>query len=122
MKPTRGWKTSILTEADGGWLPRMNLRSLYNGEAGDRNMTPLLKTTGWLVWSSDVYSSFDAKSFNFKGNFSAWTRRDQSVITGLLRCVPEAMDNFDCMRSLPDDKGLSGSRRWGQWGDKERGV
>ena len=42
-----------LNVAGGGWrMPtRKELETLYNEGAGERNMTPLLKTTGWLVWS-----------------------------------------------------------------------
>jgi hypothetical protein len=45
-----------LNVAGGGWrMPTMEeLRGLYNQGSGDRNMTPLLKTTGWWVWSGET--------------------------------------------------------------------
>ena len=37
----------------GGWrMPtRAEMQSLHQKGAGDRNITPLLKTTGWWVWT-----------------------------------------------------------------------
>ena len=32
----------------------MNWQGLYKKGSGDRNMTPLLKTTGWWVWSGET--------------------------------------------------------------------
>jgi hypothetical protein len=45
-----------LTIDGGGWrMPVGNeLQSLYKKGAGERNMTPLLKTTGWQVWSAET--------------------------------------------------------------------
>ena len=45
-----------LTVAGGGWrMPNIEeLKPLYQKGKGDRNMTPLLKTTGWWVWSGDT--------------------------------------------------------------------
>jgi len=44
-----------LTVAGGGWrMPTIEeLETLYEGGRGSRNMTPLLKTTGWYVRSGD---------------------------------------------------------------------
>ena len=45
-----------LTVAGGGWrMPtRKELKTLYKQGTGERNMTPLLKTTGWWVWSGET--------------------------------------------------------------------
>ena len=58
----------------GGWrMPTIQeIRSLYIKGEGDRNMTPLLKTTGWFVWSSEKGETKDwslvyAWCFNFYG-------------------------------------------------------
>jgi len=58
-KPTnwydaKGWIASIGV-AGGGWrMPTRNeLKMLYQEGVGTRNMTPLLKTTGWWVWSGE---------------------------------------------------------------------
>ena len=46
----RAWVESLSVEG-GGWrmLTREEVKALYKKEAGSRNMTPLLKTTGWRV-------------------------------------------------------------------------
>jgi len=45
-----------LKEAGGGWrMPtRKELKTLYQKSDGKRNMTPLLKTNGWDVWSGGI--------------------------------------------------------------------
>ena len=52
-----------LTIVGGGWrMPTWKeLKTLYIKGEGGRNMTPLLKTTGWWVWSGKT-----------KGSSSAW--------------------------------------------------
>ena len=64
----------------GGWrMPTMDeLNKLYNKGNGDRNMTPLLKITGWWVWSGETKGSSDARGFYFDGGYKAWGRRDTS--------------------------------------------
>jgi len=53
------------------------LKTLYEkGRGGARNMTPLLKTTAWLVWLSTSPSSF-----NFKEGGSRNTPTHSSAIT-----------------------------------------
>jgi len=56
-----------LTVDGGGWrMPtKKELKSLYNKGAGQRNMTPLLKTTGWWVWSGEIKGSSSAWGFYF---------------------------------------------------------
>ena len=51
----KAWVES-LNVAGGGWrLPRPEeLKTLYKKGAGKRNMTPLLKATGWWVWSIEM--------------------------------------------------------------------
>jgi hypothetical protein len=53
---------------DGGrWrMPTTDeLETFYKKGAGTRNMTPLLKTTGWFVWSSETEGLSGAKGFDF---------------------------------------------------------
>ncbi len=64
-----------LTVDSGGWrMPNTEeLQSLYKQGAGERNMTPLLKTTGWWIWSGVTSGSATALGFSFKngsGNYS----------------------------------------------------
>ena len=51
LREAKSWVEN-LTVADGGWrMPtRKELQTLYKKGAGGRNMTPLLKTTGWDIW------------------------------------------------------------------------
>jgi len=56
-----------LNVAGGGWrMPRVGeLESLYQKGKGSRNMTPLLKTTGWGVWSRELIGANSALQFFF---------------------------------------------------------
>jgi uncharacterized caspase-like protein len=58
-----------LNVAGGGWrMPtRKELKTLYKRGAGTRNMTPLLKTTGWWIWSGEKKRS-SAWGFLFSGS------------------------------------------------------
>jgi len=66
----------------GGWrMPTTDeLEGLYNRGVGSRNMTPLLKTTGWWVWSGETKGSSDARYFGFGngGGGRFWYYRDGS--------------------------------------------
>ena len=57
-----------LTAAGGGWrMPtREELETLHVKGAGNRNMTPLLKTTGWFVCSGEAKSSSMTFVFNYR--------------------------------------------------------
>ena len=69
----------ILTVAGGDWRMPTNeeLKALYQKGKGARNMTPLLKTTGWIVWSGERYSdSLSAWVFNFNLDFGNWIMRN----------------------------------------------
>ncbi len=69
-----------LTVAGGGWrMPtRKELNSLYKKGAGKRNMTPLLKTTGWWVWSGEIKGSSSAWVFSFYFGDERWGIRGTS--------------------------------------------
>jgi len=62
----KAWVES-LNVAGGGWrMPtREELKTLYQKGAGTRNMTPLLKTTGWWVWSGETLASSAFWDFYF---------------------------------------------------------
>jgi hypothetical protein len=79
-----------LEVAGGGWrMPTKNeLKTLYQKGAGTRNMTSLLKTTGWYIWSIETKGSSSAWIFGFKlgyglelwpFSFSAKSRRAFAV-------------------------------------------
>jgi formylglycine-generating enzyme required for sulfatase activity len=52
----------------GGWrMPTMGeLSGLYQKGTGKFNMTPLLKTNGWYVWSNKTYGSDGARGLDFE--------------------------------------------------------
>jgi hypothetical protein len=63
-----------LNVAGGGWrMPtKKELEALYKMGAGKRNMTPLLKTTGWQVWSGEKKDSSSSWGFGFGSGFEFW--------------------------------------------------
>ncbi|UCD30893.1 MAG: DUF1566 domain-containing protein [Desulfobacterales bacterium] len=69
-----------LNVAGGSWrMPtREELRTLYKNGAGVRNMTPLLKTTGWGVWSGETRDSSSAWGFDFSQGLERWFSQDIS--------------------------------------------
>ncbi len=57
------WVESLEVDGGGWRMPtREELKSLYKKGKGERNMTPLLKTTGWYIWSGETK----------KGSSSVW--------------------------------------------------
>nr|MBC8379266.1 DUF1566 domain-containing protein [Planctomycetota bacterium] len=61
-----------LNVGGGGWrMPTINeLKGLYQKGVGTRNMTPLLKTSGWWVWSGEPDGYSSELPFNFSlGNY-----------------------------------------------------
>ena len=75
----RSWVEN-LTVAGGGWrMPtREELSVLYQKGAGTRNMTSLLKTTGWWVWSGETRDSSSAWDFDFYDGSENWRYRSSS--------------------------------------------
>jgi uncharacterized caspase-like protein len=73
----RSWVQSL----GGDWrMPTADeLERLYQNGKGDRNMTSLLKATGWGVWSGEEKGSFYAWYFNFYGGAGAWGDRNGSL-------------------------------------------
>ncbi|RPH50520.1 MAG: DUF1566 domain-containing protein [Desulfobacteraceae bacterium] len=48
------WAVGLRVDGGGWRMPTLEeLKGLYHKGAGSRNMTPLLETTGWWVWSGD---------------------------------------------------------------------
>jgi hypothetical protein len=67
--------------AGGSWrMPTIKeLETLYEKDVGTRNMTPLLKTTGWWVWTGKARGSSSAWAFYFfYGGLEDWRFRDDS--------------------------------------------
>jgi len=75
----RSWVQSLNLDGGGWRMPTMDeLAALYKKGAGDRNMTPLLKISGWAVWSGETKGSSKARSFDFSSGYRYWTIRDYS--------------------------------------------
>ena len=77
------YRVERLTVAGGGWrMPTIKeLKTLYQKGAGTRNMTPLLKTTGWFVWSGETKGPCSAWDFKFPhvGEDFGWVYHSDSV-------------------------------------------
>ena len=69
-----------LQVAGGGWrLPTIKeLEALHEQDVGTRNMTPLLETTGWFVWSGESKGSA-SWFFPFPFGFSGGQRGTRDV-------------------------------------------
>ena len=73
----RSWVQSL--NLDGGrWrMPTMDeLDGLHKDGKGDRNMTPLLKTKGWWVWSYEKMDSVNAGIYSFRFGRGDWYYRN----------------------------------------------
>ena len=72
----RSWVQSL----GGDWrMPTTDeLNTLYEKRKGDRNMTHLLKTTGWWVWSGDTRGSSKANIFLFYHGSRLWNNRSNT--------------------------------------------
>jgi len=72
--------TRSLTVDGGGWrMPTIEeLKILYQKGTGTRNMTPLLKTTGWLIWSIELAGSASAWTLNFFYGIETYESRHSS--------------------------------------------
>jgi len=77
----RSWVQSLNLDGGGWRMPTTDeLKTLYKKGAGDRNMTPLLKTTGWAVWSSETEGSSGARLFYFSPGARIWGSRNPSIL------------------------------------------
>ena len=73
----KAWVESLSVEGGGWRMPtKEELKSLYKKGAGSRNMTPLLKTTGWRLWSDETKGSEAAWFFNFYDGDYEWSPRE----------------------------------------------
>lgn len=62
----KAWVKNLNLDGGGWRMPTTEeLKTLYKKGAGTRNMTPLLKTTGWFVWSGQTSGSSSALYFTF---------------------------------------------------------
>ena len=72
----RSWVQSLNLDGSGWRMPTMDeLEGLYKDRTGSGNITPLLKTTGWWVWSGETKSWLSAWHFNFIYATEDWSSR-----------------------------------------------
>lgn len=75
----KSWAESLSIDGDGWRMPsKKELATLYKKGAGTRNMTPLLKTTGWFVWSGEAEGLKLAWLFGFYKGLEYENFRDDS--------------------------------------------
>ena len=78
----KSWMQSLNLDGGGWRMPTTDeLKGLYKKGAGSRNMTPLLKTTGWWVWSGETKGSSGAWDFFFSLGIRTPSNRDGSHVT-----------------------------------------
>jgi hypothetical protein len=70
----KSWVENLSIDGGGWRMPAIEeLRTLYISGIGTRNMTPLLKTSGWWVWSGERNGSLTAAwNFSFSGGNEHW--------------------------------------------------
>lgn len=74
------WVQSLNLDGGGWRMPTTDeLEGLFKKGAGDQNMTPLLKTTGWIGWSGETKGSSSAWSFGFGYGRRYLLTRDVSI-------------------------------------------
>ena len=79
----RSWVQSLNLDGGGWRMPTTDeLNTLYKKGTGRRNMTPLLKATGWYGWSSETKGSSNARGFDFYYGNRGWYYRNTSFLRG----------------------------------------
>jgi Protein of unknown function (DUF1566) len=72
----RAWVNNLNLDGGGWRMPTLDeLKGLYIKGASRLNMTPLLKTTGWQVWSDKLKDSSFAWGFYFTCGGKGWDGR-----------------------------------------------
>jgi len=75
----RSWVQNLNLDGGGWRMPTLDeLQDLYEKGAGNRNMTPLFKTTGWFVLSGETKSLSDVWYFSFGFGSRYWGNRADS--------------------------------------------
>jgi len=81
FEEAKSWVQSLNIDGGGWRMPtEVELDALYKIGAGYRNMTPLLKTTGWVVWGVESAGSSGAWGFYFYGGTWDWGNRGNSYL------------------------------------------
>lgn len=73
-KEARVWVSSLAVDGGGWRMPSAaELGALFQKDTGERNMTPLLKTSGWWVWTGREKDGESAWYFDFRLGRADWT-------------------------------------------------
>ena len=65
----QNWADNLRVDGGGWCMPTMTeLKGLYQKGVGSRNMTSMLETTGWWIWSVEASSDFHATSTGGAGS------------------------------------------------------
>ena len=72
----REWAEGLEIDGSGWRLPtRKELKALYQEGKGKRNMTRLLETAAWWVWSAEHDDSLSSSLFDFSRGTRDWHSR-----------------------------------------------
>jgi len=75
----KSWVEKLLFDGGGWRMPTFEeLKNIYNNKVGTHNITPLLETTGWLVWSGETMGSSNAWLLDFSYGKVKWNTRSAS--------------------------------------------
>ena len=73
------WASNLNVDGGGWRMPtRSELTKLYEKGVGGRNMTPLLETNGWWIWSGEKKGSSAAWNYGFLSGRVSWSSLDAS--------------------------------------------
>ncbi|MFC1489120.1 DUF1566 domain-containing protein [Thermodesulfobacteriota bacterium] len=71
------WVESLTVDGGGWRLPTLDeLQSLYHKGMGSRNIPPLLKTTGWWIWSGKERGRQSAWLFGCRRASEGWSHKN----------------------------------------------
>jgi hypothetical protein len=70
------WARGLEVDGSGWRMPtRKELETLYQDGKGKRNITPLLETAAWWVWSAEHDDSVSSSLFDFSRGTRDWHSR-----------------------------------------------
>ena len=76
FKQAKSWVSSLIVNGGRWRMPTKDeLKGLYKKGTGVRNMTSLLKTTGWWIWAGHTESWFSGGGFYFADGPRPWITR-----------------------------------------------
>lgn len=85
-----------LVKAGGGWrMPTiMELQTLYSKDRAARNMTSLLQTTGWWIWSGESHDSATSWLLNLENGQAFWFGKGENGAARVFAVREKRRKNF----------------------------